>query len=309
MRLEIIIPLVVVGIVLICMALPPALAKGSWLRFLSALFLSFFGVLLPIGFFLLSALMCPEWKGGCRNGWIDCFMLGKMTLLPVVLWASAALYAVEILRVKIPTATWIVLGFSLGAVVSVICFLFGIAFLIGQKDSGVVFLSVPFYTCVWYSLRATQLIRAADLRPELLIKAACGSIPLWLGSFAWSWMKYQSLPVNPPECFVVTAAMRGHRNVVGPLIRATRRGGPRLVTPQLLTFWQFEALWRACAPSSHRIFRCGYNYIGPVIARQVNSPWLADAVFLALKPAEMLAGLIVRYGGREDCFPGRSGNN
>src|SRR5256885_2083545 len=98
-----IIPLVVVGIVLICMALLAALAKRSWLRFLTALFLLFVGVLLPIGYFGLSTIMCPDWKGGCANGWIDCFILGKLTLLPIVMWTSTTLYAVEVLRVKNPT--------------------------------------------------------------------------------------------------------------------------------------------------------------------------------------------------------------
>jgi hypothetical protein len=39
------------------------------------------------------------------------------------------------------------------------------------------------------------------------------------------------------------------------------------------------------------MFRKIYNHAGPVIARRMTSPWLADLTFLALKPLEWLARL------------------
>jgi hypothetical protein len=57
--------------------------------------------------------------------------------------------------------------------------------------------------------------------------------------------------------------------------------------------WQFETLWRDCAPLSHALFRCVYNRFGPVLARRIVSPWLADLAHLAINPVELLAGLMI----------------
>jgi hypothetical protein len=43
-------------------------------------------------------------------------------------------------------------------------------------------------------------------------------------------------------------------------------------------------------------FRRVYNKIGPVIARNISSPFLADALFLALKPAEFFARGLLNLG-------------
>jgi hypothetical protein len=67
----------------------------------------------------------------------------------------------------------------------------------------------------------------------------------------------------------------------------------RFANQQLITLWQLEALWRTTALRSHTIFRRGYNLFGPIIARRITSPWVADAAYVALKPAELLARLIV----------------
>jgi hypothetical protein len=281
------------------LALPPALEERSFSRFAGrfaiSIVLSFFGVVLPIGVFVLSIFLTPEWKGGCANGWIDCFMLGKLALGPLVLWASAALYAAEIGRVKDPTQTWIVLGFSVGAVVSTACSAFGLIFISTENASYAPWLLVPFYTSVWYLARVTQLSNIVRLRVSHYLKVFFSSLPFWFGSLVWSWKTYQNLPEHPPaSCFVVTAAARGHRKIVGPFIQLTRRGHYRTVNRQLAIFWQFEAMWSACSPASHRVFRNVYNRVGPFLARKINSPWRADFVHLVLRPAEFMAHLVLK---------------
>jgi hypothetical protein len=118
---------------------------------------------------------------------------------------------------------------------------------------------------------------------------AC-SLPFCLGSWLWSRSLYASLPDKAPDdCFIVTAAGRGHAAFVGRNIEIERNGRSLLVNQQLLTFWQFENLWRNFAPHSHRIFRQGYNRVGPIIAARIKSPWLADFIYLAIKPFELMA--------------------
>ena len=284
------IPLIVLVLILVVLAVPPALKKRSWLWFFIALVLSFAGVVLPLFIFLFSIFMTPEWKGACNYGWVDCFIEGKLALLPLVLWATAALYAVEILRVENCARRWIVLGIFLGAIIAAVCFVFGVACL-GSERGLRWWLLVPLYVAAWHLIRARQLTRAAPFDFWTYFISFIGSLPLWLASWIWSKNIFESLPDDPGGCFIVTAAGRGHKKCVGPLIEITRHGRQLQANQQLLTFWQFENLWRNHASRSHQIFRRYYNQIGPVVARQIKSPWQADLVHLALKPMELVARL------------------
>jgi len=251
---------------------------------------------LPLFVFWASAFMVPEWKGACPHGWLDCFHLGKLALTPIVLWASAAWYAVEVYRVAQPTRRWIVLGFTLGASVSLLCLAFGFVSA-GGTGGGEArwWLAVPFYVSVWYAARAIQLMATAGLKPAVYLWAVCSSLPFWIASYFWSRDCYQALPDHPPSCFVVTAAARGHRGLVGPFFNAPRRGNGQPANRQLLTFWRLESVWRVRAPRSHRAFRRLYNRLGPALARRITSPWTADLVYILIKPAELAAGLMLRH--------------
>jgi len=278
-------------LILTALALPAALGAKSWprffLRFFVALVLSFFGVVLPLYVFFFSSFMAPGWKGACNFGWVDCFIVGKLALTPFVLMATAALYKVDVLRPSSGTERWVVVSVFLGTLVAVICLVFGLVCLSWQR-----FMLVPFYVAIWQACLAARLMETARLSIRTYLGALLGSLPFWLASVVWSRRLFESLPDKAPSgCFVVTAASHGHARWVGPFVATTRYGRHRQVNEQLLTFWQFEELWRAQAPHSHRIFRRGYNQLGPMIAARIRSPWLADAAWLALKPAEWLAKL------------------
>jgi len=280
----------------------PALKKKSWCQFFIALILSFAGGLLPLFIFFLSSMMGPDWKGACTYGWLDCFITAKLALTPLVLLATIALYALEILRVENRTARWIVIGIFLGAIVSSICFVFGVVCIGFEANTFKYWLLVPFYVAIWYSIRAVELIKASHLSFwTCLISLVC-SLPFWLVSWLWSRSLYTSLPSQEPGCFIVTAAGRGHAAFVGRHIEIERNGRSLLVNQQLVTFWQFENRWQNFSPRSHRIFRCGYNRIGPVIAARIKSQWLADSIYLALKPLELVANLAnATLGQIKDC--------
>jgi hypothetical protein len=145
--------------------------------------------------------------------------------------------------------------------------------------------------CDLVSARAVQLIKAARLDFRTYLISLVYSLPFWLASWLWSRSLYASLPDQPDGCFIVTAAGHGHAAFVGTHIEIERNGHRVLVNQQLITFWQFENLWRNFAPRSHRIFRSGYNRVGPIIAARIKSPWLADFVYFAIKPLELIAKL------------------
>ena len=101
---------------------------------------------------------------------------------------------------------------------------------------------------------------------------------------------YDQLPDEMPEnCFIVTAASRGHRNVVNTWYDESRN---RIVNQQLLNFWAFENLLRAKYPAVHFWIRKIYNFVGPVVARCIVFKWQADAVYWLLKPLEFVANRI-----------------
>jgi len=250
---------------------------------------------LPLIVFLLSAFLVPEWKGGCKLGWVDCFHLGKLALLPLVLWATAAWYAVEVLRVEHRTSSRIVPALWVGTSVAGICFVYGVVSLgaNGRTDGGWLWLLVPLYVAVWHGARAVQFSRAGKVRAFEYVLAFLGSLPLWIISVFWSRRIYETLPDHPPSCFVVTAAAQGHESLVGPFTEVNRHGRVLRANQQLLTLWRFEALWHTRAPRSHAAFRRAYNLLGPVVARKIALPWLADLAYLCLKPLELFAAVVL----------------
>ena len=272
----------------------PALIKEQSLkRFCRGLFVSAFGVLIPLGVFLLSAFLVPEWKGGCKHGWLDCFHLGKLTLTPLVLWAVGALYILEIRLTKLPHSHGLVLGLFVGVTVASGCFVYGVVSVGSDLNGAMLFLLVPLYVAIWHGIRLAQIVQQSSVGPMTFLLSLIGTIPFWFAGAVWSKKIFSSLPNQPPSCFVVTAAGQGHRSFVGPFLEATHRGRQRVANRQLITLWKLEELWQRHASVSHTVFRRIYNRVGPVIARRINSPWLADAAYLALKPIECVAALIV----------------
>jgi hypothetical protein len=271
----------------VVLALP---AAKSWTSFLRAMILSFAGVVLPLFVFFASGFLEPEGKDACAHGWLDCFITGKIALAPLVLVATFTLYVLEIVRIEKTASRWTVIGIFLGAIVADFCFVVGMASL-GWSA----WMCVPFYVAAWYSIRALQLMNAAGLKLWNYLWALFGSLPFWFLSIWWSKHIYASLPDKSPDCFIVTAASRGHEKFVGPFSEIERDGRKFFANRQLVTFWQFENLWQKFSPRSHKNFRWLYNRLGPQIAVKIKSAWLADLIFVLLKPVEWLANCALRF--------------
>jgi hypothetical protein len=282
--------------VLLGLALPPALHERSWKRFFIAFILSFVGIILPLFIFVMSAFLVPDWKGACRQGWLDCFHMGKLALLPLVLWASAAWYRVEIYRTPNRLQTWIVLGMAMGAIVSTVCLVIGLVVYRSNNPHWpfqYVWFLVPLYVSVWYLIRACQLFIASNMTVRTLVSSFLWTIPLWITTFILTRKCYASLPDQAPSCFIATAASRGHSVVVGTRRRVRHDGQDREANQQLMTLWNLEDLWARRAPNGHARFRKVYNVVGPMVAARVASPFVADVVYLALKPVEITARIIL----------------
>jgi uncharacterized membrane protein len=279
---------------LIALALPPAIRERSWRRFFIAAVLSFFGMVLPLLVFTASIMLGPEWKGDCRHGWIDCFYVGKLALLPLVLWATASLYAVEIYRTSNRTQPWIVLGVLTGAITSTFCVGMVVFIMPDMPRELMLAWLVPLYISLWYMIRAWQLLKTAGTNLKSMGATLLGNAFFWIASVIWSRTIFTALPdLQPTDCFIATAAMRGHSTVVGPCFRVRHHGKDRKANQQLLTLWQLEDFWRQRAPRSHARFRRFYNVMGPVVASCLTAPFLADLAYLAIKPVEIMGMAIL----------------
>jgi len=289
------------------LACPAGLLHKSWRAFfVGSLKVAVF-IVVPLGVFVLSVLLTPEWKGGCKYGWLDCFHTGKLALTPLVLYALAAFYALDVLRVRNRTHWWIVSGMWLGAILwlGFLAFFFVTAVMPIPRwslwwNQGLwIVLVVLLYVTAWFLVRAVQLSRERPRGIAFYVATVFTSLPFWLTSAVWSVRIYCSLPEEPPDCFIATAALRGHASLVGPFITIVRGGRVRRVNRQLLTLWALEDLWRGALPRSHQAFRMVYNVLGYQAAKAIRHRWTADGVYFLLKPLEAVACMTLRVIGGE----------
>jgi hypothetical protein len=106
------------------------------------------------------------------------------------------------------------------------------------------------------------------------------------------WEAYARLPVEQPEdCYIATAAARGHQRFVGAWEIVCRDGSIRRVNLQLAYFKCAELAVKATAPQLHRTIRGVYDTMGPKLANRLAHPVAADLAYLGLKPLEWLTRL------------------
>jgi hypothetical protein len=286
----------------VLLAAPVGALHRSWRMLGRAAATALFGIVIPVGVFLLAVVLQPDWKGACHRGWVDCFHAGKLLLCPVVLWAGAGLYALSVARAPNAAAwTWVRWGVLNGAVVGGLCLVQGVA---TAGDSLLVAAgwgyAVPLYTTVWYAALAWRCWRGVQHPARQTGCALLPSLPFWAASVVESQRLYRQLPDVAPNCFVVTAASRGHPALVGACWRRGPDGRLHRVNAQLLAFRALEAVGRARWPAVHARCRRVYDVWGPRMAACVRRRWAADAAYLLLKPAEWVARAILRRAARPD---------
>jgi len=290
--------LIIFAIFCFALAAPAIAERGSLKRFGWALLTAAFGVILPLAVFFLSVFLTPGSKSECENGWFDCFHTGKLWLTPLVLWATGALYVREVFAPTPPYSQGLSHGLFMGVLVASGCSVYGWVW--GHHSAGpeaTVWLLVPSYLAVWYGIRLLQILECSRPTAKEYSLSFLSSLPLWIISVLWSQRIFESLTKNPPvtTCFVVTAATQGHPILVGPFVEICRNGYARRANHQLIALWSLEVKWQQHAPISHAAFRNIYNRVGPVIAQRITSPWSADVIYLALKPAEWAARLALLF--------------
>jgi hypothetical protein len=218
---------------------------------------------------------------------VDSLHAGKLALAPLVLWATASLYAYEMSTRERRNRPWALVGIVIGAVVSLVCLVHGALTIPFHRGRwGFV---LPLYVVIWYGLRTAQILRERVVRTAVYLYALVGTVPFWIYTVVIARQTYRDLPDNPPACFIVSAAARGHAGVVGSWQVTDPRGRTHAMNTQLAVFWRFEDLGRRRAPRMHAAFRGVYDVWGYRASKLVSAPWVADIVYCALKPFELAA--------------------
>jgi len=168
-------------------------------------------------------------------------------------------------------------------------------------QAGALLFATPWITTLTFARYSRQLVRYTGSRWQLRLSELLG-ITTWAAGYMAAWRlayhealdHYSRLPSSPPTCYIATAAAHGHRRFVGAQELWAEDGTPRVVNRQLARLKAAELALLVLSPKLHRTARAIYDRLGPPIARRLTNPWLADAAYLSLKPAEWAAMIALR---------------
>ncbi|MGI9456587.1 MAG: DUF6688 family protein [Aeoliella sp.] len=162
-------------------------------------------------------------------------------------------------------------------------------------------LAVSAYAYASYEILASRKSLLRIRLSAIFIAIAWLSVHFaaWRIAIVGAIREYNQLPTEQPQgCFVASAAARGHHRFVKSWRVRGATGHRVAITRQLQLLKSLEILLKESVPRLHKSLRRVYNRVGPVIARRLGNPWLADGVYILLKPAEWLAWVVVRSIGK-----------
>jgi hypothetical protein len=120
-------------------------------------------------------------------------------------------------------------------------------------------------------------------------------IAAWAESYTLAIKAYEALPKTNPDCYIATAAAKGHRKVVGSWSSADT-----LINSQVAILKAGErSIARRC-PRVHQTMRSVYDFLGPGIAHRMTNPFIADLAYLMLKPVEWMTAAVMSIAPRDN---------
>ena len=118
--------------------------------------------------------------------------------------------------------------------------------------------------------------------PDSVIKA-------WTETADWT-LSLKEAPQNIEydEHYLCTVAAGGHRKVVKPIRKGIRHGHEVIVNRQLCIANAFEQILEEKTPRFHKLVRGIYDRYGFSVARLIKSKWIADIIYIMMKPLEWI---------------------
>jgi hypothetical protein len=161
-------------------------------------------------------------------------------------------------------------------------------------------LAAPFWSLLIALQAALWLFKNYETR--FTVPRGLG-LTTWLAAYVVAWRfdilkmyeLYAALPPEPPpDCYIATAAARGHPHFVRSWTVQHADGKSMQISVQLQRLKCAELGLMAVQPRLHTFLRHMYDVIGKVLAQRIQNPFLADAAYLLLKPWEWSAGLVLK---------------
>jgi hypothetical protein len=186
-----------------------------------------------------------------------------------------------------------------------IVILFALIFTFDSIDFYVLVFFVGFFSPFWVFLIFTQsmLWLFKNHENKFTIMRGMGLFA-WFSSYVYALRfnilkmheLYATLPVFPPsDCYIATAASKGHPRVVGSKIIKMKNGECFTVNKQLQRLKCFELAMIVFSPGLHGLARRIYDVVGKKLAVRIKNPYLADIAFLILIPVEWISFLSLKF--------------
>jgi hypothetical protein len=162
-------------------------------------------------------------------------------------------------------------------------------------------LIAPFYwSFIAYLLMSIKILKHQQINNSLKFGRLLLFIS-WLSGYMVAWRialitlfeKYNSLPTEPPKCYISTATARGHSWIVNSTLTRTTNGSIFPINHQMQYFKCAELILQQSFPRIHQLSRKLYNNIGRFLASGIIHSIIADMVYLLLKPLEWLVRFIL----------------
>jgi hypothetical protein len=231
----------------------------------------------------------------------------------------SAFYTLSLLKKVSSQTTWYVrlfiyvLAVACNYVIVVILSIPFLAVVMFAADAVTLFVIIaplaaaPFWCFSAYLYMSVNAFRDHRMKHSNIILKSCLALVnfsyyamAWVLSFSLVQKAYLALPKEKPQndCYIATAAARGHRGFVGSEDVMLAGGEVMRVNDQLRRLKCGEHILKAAFPWLHRLFRLIYNAIGPHLANCLVHPVLADITYVMLKPAEwcVCGVLFILYG-------------
>ena len=118
--------------------------------------------------------------------------------------------------------------------------------------------------------------------PDSVIKA-------WTETADWT-LSLKEAPQNIEydEHYLCTVAAGGHKKIVKPVRKGIRHGHEVIVNRQLCIANAFEQILEEKTPCFHKLVRGIYDRYGFPVARLIKSKWIADIIYIFMKPLEWI---------------------
>ena len=123
--------------------------------------------------------------------------------------------------------------------------------------------------------------------PDSVIKA-------WTETADWT-LSLKEAPQNIEydEHYLCTVAAGGHRKLVKPVRKGIRHGHEVIVNRQLCIANAFEQILEEKTPRFHKLVRGIYDRYGFPVARLIKSKWIADIIYILMKPLEWIFLMVI----------------